>query len=79
MFEREAGAAAVRGVVRFGEVIEDYPDDTPFPSFLLLGSVAGESLHVVVARDPGDGRCYIVTLYWPDPELWEPGFRVRKR
>jgi hypothetical protein len=79
MFERGIGSAAVRGVVRFGEVIEDYPDDTPFPSCLILATAAEEALHVVVARDPASGRCYVVTVYWPDPELWEPGFRVRKR
>jgi len=79
MFERGVGAAAIRGVVRFGEVVDDYPDDTPFPSCLLLGEGAGEPLHVVVARNPVDSRCYIITVYWPDPDLWEPGFKVRKR
>ena len=37
MFERGIGKEAVIGVIRTGEVIVSYPDDYPYPSFLMLG------------------------------------------
>jgi len=63
MFERSVQRDAVLHVVRSGESIAEYPDDRPYPSYLLLGFVAGMPLHVVVARDAGSGRCFVVTVY----------------
>ena len=37
MFERSVTRADVREVLATGEVIEQYPDDTPYPSRLILG------------------------------------------
>jgi len=45
---------------------------------LLLGTVDGRVLHVVVGHDAGTERCYVVTVYQPDPERWERDFRRRK-
>ncbi len=39
MFERSIQDEDVRTVLRQGEVIEAYPDDTPYPSYLMLGWV----------------------------------------
>jgi hypothetical protein len=50
----------------------------PYPSALLLGTVDGRVLHVVVGHDAGTERCYVVTVYEPDPEKWERDFRRRK-
>ena len=36
MFERGIGKEAVIEVIRTGEVIVSYPDDYPYPSFLML-------------------------------------------
>ena len=49
MFQREISVAHVRQVLSTGEVIESYPDDTPYPSRLVLGWCEGRPLHVVVA------------------------------
>jgi len=38
-------------VLQSGERIEDYPDDTPYPSALFLGFVAYKPLHAVAAFD----------------------------
>lgn len=78
MFERGLSAESIREVVEQGETINDYPDDTPYPSALLLGFHAGMPVHVVVARNPGTGDCYIVTTYVPSEERWKPGFKERK-
>lgn len=61
-----------------GEVIEEYPEDMPFPSVLLLAWIKERPLHVVVAQDRESGNCYLVTVYPPDPDLWEPDFRTRR-
>ena len=37
MFERVVSTDEVRAVLATGETIADYPDDTPYPSRLVLG------------------------------------------
>ena len=37
MFERGIREEAVRSVVDAGKVIQEYPDDAPYPSRLVLG------------------------------------------
>ncbi len=79
MFERDLFPKDVTAAIERGEVIAEYPEDHPYPSYLLLGFVEGEPLHVVVARDEAGSRCFVVTVYRPDPELWQPDFKTRKR
>lgn len=71
--------AAIAAVLRVGEVIADYPEDAPFPSRLLLGFALGQPVHVVVARDPESGACFVVTVYRPDPQLWEQDHKTRRQ
>jgi hypothetical protein len=78
MFERNIGEEDVRKVLLQGEEIAGYPDDQPYPSRLLLGRVGGRPLHVVAAYNAGDDETIVVTVYEPDPALWEDGFRRRK-
>ena len=62
-----------------GEVIETYPDDTPYPSVLILGTTAaGRPLHTVCAYDSEHDQVVVVTVYQPDPDRWED-HRRRKR
>jgi len=65
-------------VLATGEVIEDYPDDTPYPSRLMLGWCNFWPLHVVTANNKEAQETIILTVYEPDPNKWEPGFRKRK-
>ncbi len=78
MFERGVGIDAVNSVVSSGDIVADYPDDSPYPSRLLLGFVEGRPLHVVVGWDALSGTCIIVTAYEPQPERWDLGFRKRR-
>ena len=78
MFERSISREDVLAVLEFGEVIADYPDDTPLPSCLMLGFVAGRPIHVVVATEKERKLCIIITAYIPDPILWNAEFRKRK-
>lgn len=78
MFERGIGAGDVRSVVESGEIIAEYPEETPYPASLILGFVGGTALHVVVAEDRSSSRCVVVTVYVPDPRVWDTDFKTRK-
>ena len=78
MFQRSIRPDDVLACIRSGEAIANYPDDSPYPSALLLGFVQDWPLHVLVAREPETGNCYVVTAYRPDPELWGSDFRTRR-
>lgn len=78
MFERGIDEADVRVVLTTGEVLEDYPTDTPYPSRLLLGWRGIRPLHVVAAYNATDDETIVITVYVPDPDQWEDRFRRRK-
>jgi len=62
------------------EVIEQYPAENRLPSCLCLGRDGrGRSFHCVVALDRLDRSVRFVTVYYPDPEQWEPGFMKRRK
>ena len=75
--QRGIRAKDVRNRIMTGEIIEQYPDDFPFPSCLVFGkSVNGKILHVV-ARDEGTGS-RILTAYFPDNIKFEDDLKTRK-
>ncbi len=47
MFVRRISKRDVQAVVAYGEVIEENPNDTPFPSYLLLDFVECRPIHVI--------------------------------
>ena len=78
MFERKISEADVQKVVQKGEVIENYPEDTPYPSQLMLGWCESRPLHVVIAENKADKEVIIVTVYEPSLDFWEADFKRRK-
>lgn len=78
MFERGIRAADVRTALRSGELIAEYPDDTPYPSSLVLAFVHGDPLHIVASVDAANSPCYVITVYHPDPGRWNPDYRTRR-
>jgi len=78
MYERGITTIDVKEVVNSGKVIEKYLDDKPCPSYLLLGFVKGKPLHIVAAINNETQKAIIITVYEPDPKLWEKGFEKRK-
>ena len=78
MFERNITAEEIRRVVENGEVIEEYPHDEPYPSFLVLGWIENAPLHVVVAKEGAANTGVIITVYRPDPESWTEDFKRRR-
>lgn len=71
MFERKITADEVRYALETGVVIEEYPDDTPYPSRLILGCYKGRIIHVVAANNISDGEIIVITVYEPDPSEWD--------
>ena len=78
MFERSVSAADVRQVLEAGEMIEDYPDDTPYPSRLLMGWIGTRPLHVVVADDKVEQATIVITVYEPASHRWSSDFKRRQ-
>jgi len=60
-----------------GEIIEDYPDDFPYPSCLIYGkTIKNKAIHVVVSI--GEGLVIIVTAYEPDTIKFESDLKTRR-
>ncbi len=79
MAEREIRRADALEVLRSGELIEEYPDDRPFPSGLFFGWIKTRPIHVVAALDAERERAFVITVYEPDLEHFEPDFKTRRR
>ncbi|MEW6405445.1 MAG: DUF4258 domain-containing protein [Chloroflexota bacterium] len=79
MFERRVSEEKVKEVVQSGEMIEDYSDEMPYPSALMLGGHGNQPLHVVMAENTRDHGAVVITVYKPHPSQWKPGFRDRRK
>jgi hypothetical protein len=54
-----------------GEIIESYPNDTPYPSCLIYGkNKNSEPIHSVWAFNEENSWAVLITVYRPDPERW---------
>jgi hypothetical protein len=70
--------AEVLDALAGGEIIEEYPNDRPYASCLIVGRTqAGRPLHVVCAPVLGEDKLVIITTYEPEPSRWDPDFRRR--
>ncbi len=49
------------------------------PSFLIRGEAAGIVFPVQIVTDVQDNNITVVTMYAPEPEEWDEGFRVRRK
>ena len=78
MAQRGVSEEDVMHVLLTGITIQVYPDDTPFPSELIIGWRNRRPLHIVVATDTTRRRKIVVTVYEPHPDQWEADFRRKK-
>lgn len=79
MFERAISKSDVLQVIANSEIIADYPDDTPFPSCLLLSFIRNNPVHVVVGLDRENNTSIVITVYIPDSALWTEDFKSRRK
>lgn len=62
-----------------GDVIEDYPEDKPYPSCLICGNTfSGDPVHSVWAFNEQSQYSVMITVYRPDPDRWI-NFRERRK
>ena len=65
----------VKYIVMNGEIIEDYPEDYPYPSCLIFGKMHnGNPFHVVCGI--GKGELWIITAYSPNLNKWNNNFKT---
>lgn len=74
--ERNITLDIIKNCIMFGNIIEDYPDDYPFPSALVLECKIGKPIHVVAGI--GENYLWIITAYYPSLDKWENDFKTRK-
>ncbi len=74
--ERNITMDEIQRCILHGEIIEDYPNDYPFPSALVLECTIGKPIHVVAGLS--DKYLWIITAYYPDLDKWENDFKTRK-
>lgn len=79
MFERGISEPDIQEMLSSGEVIETYPDDKPYPSRLILGTMHARPLYVVAAENALANETVIVTVYEPDPQRWSGAFKTRRK
>ena len=80
MFQRHVTVDDVRNALEIGEELEAYPEDQPYPSRLVLGWSGSRPLHIVpAAHNIADDETIVITVYEPDPFLWDASFRRRRR
>ena len=78
MFERAIKKQSVVEVIRSGKIIDSYPDDEPYPSFLMLGFENDTPIHLAIAQNEKTGDCYVITVYFPKSDIWQAGFKKRR-
>jgi uncharacterized protein DUF4258 len=77
MFKRGISVDNVKFVIENGEVIITYPNDKPYPSYLILDYINRRPLHVVLGKDDSLERCIVVTAYEPDINIWKTDFKSK--
>jgi Domain of unknown function (DUF4258) len=78
MLEKGITTGEVEQTVLQGEVIQEYGDDKPFPSLLILSFIMKRPVHIVVAQNTETKECIIITCYEPDVQLWNRDFKTKK-
>ena len=76
--QRGLDAEALRNAIASLEIIEAYPDDKYLPSFLLRGETKGAAFHAQIAIDVAGDNIRVITMYTPDADEWDEGFRKRR-
>ena len=59
-----------------GEIIEEYPEDYPYPSVLISCIDKDKALHIIAGL--GEKELWIITAYYPDPNKWNNDYKTRK-
>jgi len=61
------------------EIIDQYPDDKYFPSYLIFSRYKDIVFHILFAVDVEGDNVRVVTAYYPDPEEWDSDLKARRK
>lgn len=61
------------------EIIDEYPEDKYFPSYLIFSRYKQTVFHILFAVDVDGENVRVVTAYHPDPEEWESDLKKRSK
>lgn len=76
LVKRHIHQSDVENAILMGKIIEQYPNDYPFPSCLVLGICCNNTkLHVVCGTDGTE--LWMITAYYPDETQWNSTFDQR--
>ena len=77
LLQRGISRDDVKAAIQSGTIIEQYPDDYPYPSCLILGiGINDRVLHVVCGV--GLDELFVITAYDPNPDEWDHDFKKRR-
>ena len=75
---RSIARQAILNAVDTFEIIEAYPEDKYFPSYLVLANDSGEVFHILFATDVDGENVRLVTAYRPSPDEWDNDGKTRR-
>lgn len=79
LVQRNISMEDVQNAILSGEIIEDYPNDYPFPSCLIFGyRKEHDIIHVVCAPNDDCTELWLITAYVPSNEKWLPDLKTRR-
>ena len=80
MVQRKISRDDIKRCIMNGEIIEEYLDDYPHPSYLIFGHAEDERvLHVVVSISDGVPRILnVITTYCPDESRFQADMKTRR-
>lgn len=61
-----------------GEIIEQYEDDKPLPSCLILG-MTEKNIHIHTVVSCNGEWLYLITAYYPNSDIWEADNKTRRQ
>lgn len=77
MQDRLINRSDVINCILSGKIIENYPNDSPFPSCLIFGyAINNKILHVV--GNNNNTEIYIITAYYPDNIKFHDALKTRR-
>ena len=77
LLQRNISQEDIEYALSNGEIIENYEDDYPYPSCLVLGvNKSNEYIHIVCGSNGTE--LWLITAYYPDKLEWKDDLKTRK-
>jgi hypothetical protein len=76
LMQRNISMDDVEYALMYGEIIEQYPSDYPYPSCLVLGYTK-DNMHLHVVCGTNQVELWLITAYYPNSSEWTEDFKQR--